>query len=185
MSASSRSGKRSSAPTTRKPYQIRRILTEGAVRASDKRAQYVGEDYLAAGGPIIRDLFQSDDGGWLQDVALLERLVAEKLARDAEPVRAEGWKWVQTAIDFPYGHTYGLRHLQGERQPLSEEEVATRESLRLEAAQLEADYSEAGEIPDALASSLTPAWTRIASKTALRRERASACRRHFARAQAG
>ena len=31
-------------------YQIRRLLTEGAVRASDKRAQYVGEDYLAAGG---------------------------------------------------------------------------------------------------------------------------------------
>lgn len=129
-------------------YQIRRLLTEGAVRASDKRAQYVGEDYLAAGGPIMRDLFQSDDGGWLQDVPLLERLVGEKLARAAEPIRAEGWKWVETAIDFPYGHTYGLRHLQGERQPLNEEEAATRESLRLEAEQLEAAYSDADEIPE-------------------------------------
>lgn len=129
-------------------YQIRRLLTEGAVRASDKRAQYVGEEYLAAAGPIMRDLFQSDDGGWLQDVPLLERLVAEKLARDAEPVRTEGWKWVETAIDFPYGHTYGLRHLQGERQPLSEEEAATREALRLEAEQLEAAYSNADEIPE-------------------------------------
>ncbi|MGD9658144.1 MAG: ParB/RepB/Spo0J family partition protein [Methylocystis sp.] len=132
----------------REAYQIKRLLTEGAVRASDKRAQYVGEDYLAAGGSIMRDLFQSDDGGWLQDVALLERLVAEKLARDAEPIRAEGWKWVETAIDFPYGHTYGLRHLQGERQPLSEEEAPTRESLRLEADQLEAAYSEVDEIPE-------------------------------------
>ncbi len=129
-------------------YQIRRLLTEGAVRASDKRAQYVGEDYLAAGGPIMRDLFQSDDGGWLQDVALLERLVAEKLVRDVEPIRSEGWKWVETAIDFPYGHTYGLRHIQSERQPLSEEEAATRESLRLEADQLEAAYSDADEIPE-------------------------------------
>jgi ParB family chromosome partitioning protein len=129
-------------------YQIRRLLTEGAVRASDKRAQYVGEDYLAAAGPIMRDLFQSDDGGWLQDVRLLERLVAERLARDAEPIRSEGWKWVETAIDFPYGHTYGLRHLQGERQPLSEEEAATREALRLEADQLEAAYSDADEIPE-------------------------------------
>ncbi|MBI5011253.1 MAG: DNA-binding protein, partial [Methylocystis sp.] len=129
-------------------YQIRRLLTEGAVRASDKRAQYVGEDYLAAGGPIMRDLFQSDDGGWLQDVALLERLIAEKLVRDVEPIRSEGWKWVETAIDFPYGHTYGLRHIQGERQPLSEEEAATRESLRLEADQLEATYSDADEIPE-------------------------------------
>jgi ParB family chromosome partitioning protein len=129
-------------------YQIRRLLTEGAVRASDKRAQYVGDDYLAAGGPIMRDLFQSDDGGWLQDVPLLERLVAAKLARDAEPLRAEGWRWVETAIDFPYGHTYGLRHLQGEHQPLSEEEATTREALRLEADQLEGAYSDADEIPE-------------------------------------
>ena len=34
-------------------YQIRRLLTEGAVRASDKRAQYVGEDYVAAGAVIL------------------------------------------------------------------------------------------------------------------------------------
>ncbi len=65
-------------------YQIRRLLTEGAVRASDKRAQYAGKDYVAAGGGVMRDLFQSDDGGWLQDVGLLDRLVAEKLERDAQ-----------------------------------------------------------------------------------------------------
>jgi ParB family chromosome partitioning protein len=118
------------------------------VRASDKRALYVADEYNVAGGPIMRDLFQSDDGGWLQDVPLLERLVAEKLARDAEPIRAEGWKWVETAIDFPYGHTYGLRHLQGERQPLTEEEAAAREAMRNEAEQLEAAYSEADEIPE-------------------------------------
>jgi hypothetical protein len=47
---------------------IRRLLTEGAVRASDKRAQFVGIDaYQAAGGDVMRDLFQQDDGGWLQD----------------------------------------------------------------------------------------------------------------------
>jgi ParB family chromosome partitioning protein len=118
------------------------------VRATDKRALYAAEEYKAAGGPIMRDLFQSDDGGWLQDVPLLERLLAEKLARDAEPLRAEGWKWVETAIDFPYGHTYGLRHLQGERQPLTEKEAAAREALRNEAEQLEAAYSEAEEIPE-------------------------------------
>jgi ParB family chromosome partitioning protein len=129
-------------------YQIRRLLTEDTVRASDKRALYAAEDYKAAGGPVMRDLFQSDDGGWFQDVPLLERLVAEKLARDAEPIRAEGWKWVETAIDFPYGHSYGLRHLQGERQPLTEEEAAAREALRNEAEQLEAAYSEADEIPE-------------------------------------
>ena len=42
----------------------------------------------------------------------LGRLVAEKLERDAEAIRAEGWKWVETAISFPYGHTYGMRRRQ-------------------------------------------------------------------------
>lgn len=70
--------------------QIRRLLTEGAVRASDKRAVYVTGEYTAAGGPVMRDLFQADDGGWFQDINLLERLVAEKLEHDAAGVRAEG-----------------------------------------------------------------------------------------------
>ena len=68
-----------------KPYEIRRMLTEGAVRASDKRAQFVGlDDYVEAGGEILRDLFQQDDGGWLQDAALLDVMVREKLAEEAE-----------------------------------------------------------------------------------------------------
>ena len=110
-------------------YQIRRLLTEGAVRASDKRAQYVREEYIAAAGAVMRDLFQSDDGGWLQDAALLDRLVGEKLERDARVVRAEGWKWVEVATDFPYGHTYGLRHISGERPSLTDEEAATLDAL--------------------------------------------------------
>ena len=62
----------------KEPYAIRRQLTEGAIRASDRRAQFVGVDvYEAAGGVLMRDLFQHDDGGWLQDPALLDRLVAE------------------------------------------------------------------------------------------------------------
>ncbi len=134
---------------SKEPYQIRRMLTEDAVRACDKRARYVGENYVDAGGAVMRDLFQSDDGGWLQDAKLLDRLVSEKLERDAEAIRAEGWKWVEVATDFPYGHTYGLRHLQGERQPLSEEEAATREALRSEADELEATYADADEIPEA------------------------------------
>ena len=120
-----------------------------------------GEDYVAAGGAVMRDLFQSDDGGWLQDAKLLDRLVAEKLERDAEAIRAEGWKWVEVATDFPYGHTYGLRHLQGERQPLSEEEAATREALRLEADELEATYADADEIPEAVDARLSEIETAL------------------------
>ena len=45
------------------PYQIRRMLTERAVRASDRRAVFVGLDaYEAAGGVVTRDLFAEDEG---------------------------------------------------------------------------------------------------------------------------
>jgi ParB family chromosome partitioning protein len=132
----------------KEPYQIRRLLTESAVRASDKRAQYAGADYAAAGGAVMRDLFQHDDGGWLQDIGLLERLVGEKLERDAETIRAEGWKWVEIATDFPYGHTYGLRLIAGEQRPLSDEETATVAALRAEAEGLEETYAAAEEFPE-------------------------------------
>ena len=79
----------------KEPWQIKRMLTETTVRASDKRAVFVGIDtYEAAGGIVLRDLFESDDGGWLQDVGLLDRLVAEKLKVIADEIAAEGWKWV-------------------------------------------------------------------------------------------
>ena len=134
---------------------IRSLLTEGAVRASDKRAVYVAAEYETAGGPVMRDLFQADDGGgWLQDIALLERLVAEKLERDAACVRAEGWKWIEVALDFAYGHTYGLRGLRGTQPPLTEEQEANEAALRAEAEQIEAEYDAAPEYPEALGQRL-------------------------------
>jgi ParB family chromosome partitioning protein len=139
----------------KEPYQIRRLLTEGAVRASDKRAQYAGEDYVAAGGAIMRDLFQQDDGGWLQDAGLLARVVSEKLERDADVLRAEGWKWVETATEFPYGHSYGLRRIPGTRRPLTDEEIAQVEALRAEAERLEEDAAQADEVPDDVDQRLT------------------------------
>jgi hypothetical protein len=51
--------------------------------------------YEAAGGVVLRNLFQSDDGGWLEDVALLDGLVAEKRKAEAETIAAEGWKWIE------------------------------------------------------------------------------------------
>jgi ParB family chromosome partitioning protein len=133
----------------RESYQIRRLLTQDAVRASDKRAQFVGvADYEAAGGIILRDLFESDDGGWLRDPALLDRLVAAKLEREAEAVRSEGWRWVEVAPDFPYGHTYGLRRLSGKEVPLTKKESAARDALKAELDKLEEKYAQAEEIPE-------------------------------------
>lgn len=134
---------------SREPYAIRRMLTEGAVRASDKRAAFVGlEAYEEAGGTILRDLFQADDGGWLQDPGLLDMLVAERLREEAETVRAEGWRWVEAAPDFTYGHTYGLRGIVGERHELTADEEAAREALVTEYAEIEAAHAGGADLPD-------------------------------------
>lgn len=97
---------------------------------------------------MLHDLFEHDDGGWLQDVALLDRLVTEKLKQDAEVVAAEGWKWISVAVDFPFGHTSGLRELEGTPASLSIEEQATIDALNAEHDRLEAEYQDADELPE-------------------------------------
>lgn len=135
----------------KEPWQIRRMLTETTVRASDRRAQFVGIDaYEAAGGVVMRDLFQSDDGGWLQDAGLLDRLVAEKLRAAADGIAAEGWKWVETGTSLPYGVTQGLRALVGTPIDMTDEERATRAALQAELDRLTEEYEDADELPDAI-----------------------------------
>ncbi|MCP3476434.1 ParB/RepB/Spo0J family partition protein [Bradyrhizobium sp. CCGUVB1N3] len=131
----------------KQPHVIRRMLTEGAVRASDKRAQFVGVDaYVAAGGTVLRDLFQGDDGGWLQDVALIERMVADKLKMEAKTIAAEDWKWIEVAPDFAYGHVFGLRQLRGEAVALTAEEEATRDTFQAEFDRLSEEYADGNEL---------------------------------------
>ena len=131
------------------PYLIRRLLTEDKVGASDRRAVLVGtEAYEAAGGTIARDLFQQDHGGWFEDVPLLERLVDERLQAEVAAVTAEGWKWVEAARDFAYGHVMGLRRVVPTEAPLSDKEQARRDALADEQARLEREYEDAEELPD-------------------------------------
>ncbi|MBZ4691137.1 MAG: DNA-binding protein [Cereibacter sp.] len=133
----------------KEPYAIRRMLTETSVRASDRRAVFVGVDaYEAAGGVVLRDLFQGDDGGWLEDPALLDRLVSEKLQAEAEALASDGWKWIEVATDLPYGYSHGLRGLAGDPAPMTDEESAAHATLLAEYRALEEEYSGQDEYPE-------------------------------------
>lgn len=145
------------------PYYIRRLLTETAVRATDRRAVYVGiEAYEAAGGIVMRDLFEQDNGGWLQDPALLEQLVLEKLTADAEALKTEeGWKWVDAAIDFHFGHASGLRRFYGKQAEFTEEELARYDSLKVEFDKLNAEYEAADDYSEATEARLDELGTEL------------------------
>lgn len=131
------------------PWQVRQLLTETTVPTDDKRVRFVGVDaYEQAGGTMLRDLFSEDDGGWLEDVALLDRLVSEKLKAIADEVAAEGWKWIAVDISHPYGYENGLREIPGSFADLTDEERAARDALRNEYDDLESEYSEYDELPE-------------------------------------
>ncbi|NYF33620.1 ParB/RepB/Spo0J family partition protein [Sphingopyxis sp. JAI108] len=131
------------------PSYIRQRLTENSVRAADKRARFVGiEAYLAAGGGIVRDLFEADAGGWLTDPALLDRLVDEKLTAEGERIAGEGWKWVVTAIDLPWSATSGLRRLASEEVAMTEEDDKALAALEAEADDLNERWAEERDVPE-------------------------------------
>jgi len=104
----------------RNPRNIRAALTRGEVPATDKRVRFVGlEAYETAGGTVRRDLFDDESSGYLQDEALLGRLVAEKLSAIAEGVKAEGWKFVDVIPDADYAMLSAFDRCPPERIPLS------------------------------------------------------------------
>lgn len=113
------------------PYSIRRMLTKNDTAATDRRAQFVGlAAYEEAGGAVRRDLFsEGDEGVFILDVELLDRLAGEKLNETAEAVRAEGWKWVETVPQFDHSARSQFRRLHPEPLPLSAEAEAEQSRL--------------------------------------------------------
>lgn len=106
--------------------EIRRQLASGGCRGSDPKALLVGRDaYVEAGGRIDSDLFTDDASEIWIDGDLLDHLAEEKLAAAAEAIRErEGFAEIRAvpAGHIPYTETYGLRQVQGELAPLTEDE---------------------------------------------------------------
>ncbi|MGE4302711.1 MAG: ParB/RepB/Spo0J family partition protein [Novosphingobium sp.] len=137
-------------------HQIRRLLTEDTIPASDRRVRFIGLDaYVEAGGYVMRDLFSSDQDGWLQDPALVEQLVNTKLTTIAEEIGAEGWKWVEAAIELPYGCERSKRRITGTTVPLTDDEQAKLDALVEEYDGLGEQYQDGGDLPDEVDARLT------------------------------
>ena len=117
-------------PHQLRPNLIRRALTEGEVPATDKRVRFVGVDaYRQAGGTLRRDLFADEEGVYLQDAALLDKLVREKLEAAAAQIGGESWSWVETAPDFGYPDSAKFKQAFPERVKLPKKEQAALNRL--------------------------------------------------------
>jgi len=129
-----------------RPGQIRDTLTEKHIAAGGKLAQFVGiEAYEAAGGAVLRDLFDDDNSGWLTDAALVNKLASEKLDKIAEALRGEGWKWVEIIPDLSWEATKGFGRANAERSPPNAEQQREIDALTAEG---NAIIGEHGEEPE-------------------------------------
>jgi ParB family chromosome partitioning protein len=91
----------------RTPDSIRRCLVQDGISASHRLARFVGlDDYAAAGGVVLHDLFEADEPAVLADAALLEKLATAKLEAMAAHVKAEGWAWVKPELQTDWGTAY-------------------------------------------------------------------------------
>ena len=78
-------------------WQVKRMLTEERIPANSAMARFVGiEDYEAAGGPVLRDLFAAEDesGVWLEDPVLLQKLAMKKLGETVTELQTR-WRWAR------------------------------------------------------------------------------------------
>lgn len=139
----------------RTPDTIRRLLTHALVPATDRKAIFIGLDaYTAAGGTVQRDLFSEDRGGWIADPALLERLVAEHMEREAEAIQAEGWKWVAIGQEAQAA-AWGLRRVWPSKVTLSPEDEARRDELASRYDELAEEHNRsADDLPEDVAAEL-------------------------------
>jgi ParB family chromosome partitioning protein len=129
---------------------IRAWLTEDDIEGTDKRVRYVTlKAYEKAGGTVRRDLFsQDDDGVFILDVPLLDRLVSEKLDRAAKTVEKEGWSWVEVVPDFGYQAKSKFHIHREELTPLSAKKQAELETLQKEYDDLEEKWTNSDDDGD-------------------------------------
>ena len=149
-------------PWDRDPAAIRRKLTAGEVEAATSAlARFVGiEAYEAAGGVVLRDLFDDEQSRFLSDPVLLDRLAMEKLEAHAVAIREDavvGWKWVEARLTLDH---QALRQFapceHTTRRPTAEESAALAELTQRE----EELVAEEQSLPDSYAAAGDD-WERI------------------------
>ncbi len=113
-------------------WQVKHLLTEERIPANSALARFVGiEDYEAAGGPVLRDLFAAEDesGIWLEDPVLLQKLAMAKLGGTVTDLQTR-WRWATAAPEVDWTEIARYGRISPEPAAPTREETAELERLR-------------------------------------------------------
>ncbi|WP_017817644.1 ParB/RepB/Spo0J family partition protein, partial [Vibrio harveyi] len=90
--------------------QIRNMLKESALEASNGLVKLVGQEaYEQAGGVVTTDLFS--DKVYFEDRSLMESLATAKIQLEADKLTAQGWKWTEILLTRTHDESRGYHEL--------------------------------------------------------------------------
>ena len=142
-------------------WAVKRTLTEAKVSANRNVARYVGlAAYEKAGGTVSRDLFAADhdEGVYLDDPELVERLATEKLEKTAAKLRKQ-WKWADVVLENIYEVTHGYDRVYAGPGEATEKERERLAEIETESAPLIVNEENPGPISEADAARLADLQT--------------------------
>ena len=115
----------------RNPSGLRRLLLGREIdAATDPLAKFVGiPAYEAAGGVVVRDLFEDAGSGYITDAELLQRLAIERLTERAQVSKAEGWAWTEARTSFDHSERQGFGVATMKQRAPTPEQQAMRDAL--------------------------------------------------------
>lgn len=128
------------------PWNIRRFLLGEKIDDKNNMVKFVGlSNYKKAGGEVICDLFGAKE--YIVNMDLLQSLCATKLEKEADTLRQEGWKWVETSDESQLMY-HSYTHLSADYGDIPEELSSQCSKVEEEMDALEAadeDWSEEQE----------------------------------------
>jgi ParB family chromosome partitioning protein len=113
----------------RNPSGLRRLLLGREIdAATDPLAKFVGiTAYEAAGGVVVRDLFEDAGSGYITDAELLQRLAVERLTERAQAFK--GWAWTEARTSFDHSERQGFGVAAMKQRAPTPEQQAARDAL--------------------------------------------------------
>ena len=121
----------STASYNRNPSGLRRLLLGREIdAATDPLAKFVGiPAYEAAGGVVVRDLFEDAGSGYITDPELLQRLAVERLTERAHVFKGEGWAWTEARTSFDHSERQGFGVATMKQRAPTPEQQTARDAL--------------------------------------------------------